>query len=258
MPPPVVSKGGTRRRQANPKVLMIAGAVVVLAAIGIGLGVALSGGSSSAGIPKGTPTVGSLQNALPGASDVAAMYKGIPQKGVYLGSPFAPVQMTMYIDLQCPICQEYETTAMPTIVQKYVRTGKVRVQVKPWAFIGPDSFRGQAAMLAAAKQNRAYNFAQVLYANQGTENTGWLNDAMIAQIAASVPGLQVHNLFSDRGSSSVKSQADQVDASAQVDGVTGTPTVFVGKTGSKPARVSAPGAAPTLQDTEAAINQALG
>src|SRR5262249_36607343 len=97
---------------------MIAGAVVVLAAIGIGLAIALSGGGSSSGIPKGTPTVGSLQNALPGASDVAAMYKGIPQKGVYLGSPFAPVQMTMYIDLQCPICQEYETTAMPTIIQK--------------------------------------------------------------------------------------------------------------------------------------------
>jgi protein-disulfide isomerase len=134
----------------------------------------------------------------------------------------------------------------------------VRVQVKPWAFIGPDSFRGQAAMIAAAKQNRAYNFAQVLYANQGTENTGWLDDAMIAQIAASVPGIHVPTLFSDRGSSGVKGQANQVDASAQADGVTGTPTVFVGKTGSKPARVSAPGAAPTLQDTEAAINQALG
>src|SRR5439155_1071045 len=84
--------------------------------------------------------------------------------------------------------QNYETTAIPTLLRKYVRTGKVRIETKPWAFIGPDSFRGQQAMFAAAKQNRAYNFASVLYDNQGTENTGWLNDAMVAQIAASVPG----------------------------------------------------------------------
>ena len=83
--------------------------------------------------------------------------------------------MTEYIDLQCPICQEFETTVMPDIIQKYVRTGKVKVEVRPWAFIGPDSYRGQAAMLAAAKQNKAFNYSPILYDNQGTENTGWLD-----------------------------------------------------------------------------------
>ena len=31
-------------------------------------------------------------------------------------------------------------------------------------------------MIAAGAQNKAFNFAQILYDNQGTENTGWLND----------------------------------------------------------------------------------
>ena len=31
-------------------------------------------------------------------------------------------------------------------------------------------------MLAAAEQNKAFNFSQMLYYNQGTENTGWLTD----------------------------------------------------------------------------------
>jgi protein-disulfide isomerase len=255
-PPPVVSKGGVRRRQANPRVLAVAGGIAVLAIVGIVLGVTLTGGGKK--IPAGVPSVGSIQSGLPGSAEVEAMYKGIPQKGTFLGNPFAPVQMVIYIDLQCPICQNYETTAMPTLITKYVRPGKVRVELKPWAFIGPDSFRGQQATFAAAKQNKAFNFAQVLYDNQGTENTGWLTDAMVAQIGASVPGMQVPQLVADTSSSTVKKQASTVDASAQVNNVTGTPTVFVGKTGSKPALVGSPGAAPTLAETEAAISGSLG
>jgi len=236
-PPPVQSKGGPRRRQASPRALAIGGAVVVVAAVGIGLALALSGGSGTNGIPKNVQNFTSFANALPGAKDVNSLFKGIPQTGFKLGSPLAPVQMIEYIDLQCPICQLFETTVMTDIIPKYVRTGKVRVEVRPWAFIGPDSFRGQAAMLAAAKQNKAFDFAQVLYDNQGTENTGWLSNGMVYQAAASIPGLNVAQLLSERGSSTVKAEAANVAAQALADKVTGTPTVLVGKNGTKPQTV---------------------
>jgi protein-disulfide isomerase len=254
-PPPVQSKGGPRRRQASPRVLWgAAGLAAILLAAGLAL--ALTGGSSTNGIPKNAQTVGSLQNALPGAADVNSMFQGIPQTGFKLGSPLAPVQMVEYIDLQCPICQLFETTVMPDIITKYVKTGKVRVEVRPWAFIGPDSFRGQAAMLAAAKQNKAFNFAQVLYDNQGTENTGWLSNGMVYQAAASIPGLNVPQLLSERSSSTVKAEAANVAAEAQADKVTGTPTVLVGKNGTKPQYVPLKngGDEPTLVS---ALNAAL-
>ena len=255
-PPPVRSKGAPARRQANPKVLAIGAAVVVVAAVGIGLAFALSGGSSN-GIPKNIRTLGSAADGLPGATDVQKMFKGIPQKGLLLGSPSAPVQMVMYIDLQCPICQNYETTITPALVSKYIRTNKVRLEIKPWAFIGPDSTRGQKAMFAAAEQNRAFQFAQVLYDNQGTENTGWLSDAMLIQIAESVTGLNVPKLLADRNSATVKQQVADVAAAAVANKVTGTPTVFVGKKGSKPALVGSPGAAPDLSQTELALDTAI-
>src|SRR5262245_6273855 len=255
-PPPVRSKGAPRQRQANPKVLGIAAGIVVLVAVAVVLGIVFTRGGSS-GVASDVPTVGSVENGLPGSAEVQAMYKGIPQKGLVLGSAFAPAQMVLYIDLQCPICQNYETTVMPSVISKYVKTGKLRVEVKPWAFIGPDSSRGQAAMFAAAKQNKAFNFASVLYLNQGTENTGWLDDAMIGQIAASVPGMQVHQLLSDRKGGSVKSQQKAVEAAAAANGVSGTPTVFIGKNGAKPKLVGAADSAPNLEQTEAAINDAL-
>jgi protein-disulfide isomerase len=257
-PPPVRAKGGPRRpRQASPRALAIGGGAVALIVIAVVLAVVLAGGGSGSGIPKGTPTIGSVADGLPGSAEAVALYKGIPQKGLYAGSAFAPVQMVMYIDLQCPICQNFELTAMPTLLRKYVRTGKLRIHVMPWAFIGPDSYRGQDAMLAAAKQDKAFVFSEVLYLNQGTENTGWLTDSMLAQIAASVPGLDVPKLFADRKSSTVKSEAAGVAASAEANKVDGTPTIFVGKNGTKPKNVAPAGAAPTLQQVESAVQAAL-
>jgi protein-disulfide isomerase len=54
----------------------------------------------------------------------------------------------------------------------------------------------------------------------------------------------------------VKSAASDVDASAQANNVTGTPTVFVGKNGTKPKRVGAASAVPDLAQTTAALDAA--
>jgi protein-disulfide isomerase len=228
----VQSKGGSRRRQANPKVLAIVGAVVVLAAIGITLGVTLGGGSKKAATGN-YPAVGTLTNALPAASDVNTLFKGIPQNGFTLGDPKAPVTMVEYIDLQCPFCQQFETQVMPDIIKNYVRTNKVKVEVRVLDFIGSDSSRGRKAMIATASQNKAFNFAELLYYNQGTENTGWLSDAMVGQAVSSIPGIQVHQVLNLQSSSSVAKQASTFDKQQATDQVSGTPTLFVGKSGTK-------------------------
>ena len=230
-PPPVRSKGVRARRQASPRVLAIAGAVVVLVVIGIALGVVFSKGGG--GVNASTlPTTGSVANGLTGASEVNALFKGIPQAGLTLGSPSAKVTLTEFIDLQCPFCQQFETQVMPSIVSRYVRSGKIKVVAKPLAFIGPDSVKGRKALLAAAEQGKAFNFAAVLYDNQGTENTGWLNDTMIAAAAESIPGLNPQKLFSERDTAAVARQATQIDNEGVAEKVSSTPTIFVGKGGS--------------------------
>jgi protein-disulfide isomerase len=258
-PPPVRSKGvGARPRQASPRMLAIGGGIVAAIVVAVVLAFVFTRGGSGTALPAGTPTIGSTgENALPGAAESAALFRGVPQAGLSLGSPSAPVQMVMFIDLQCPVCQNFELTAMPTIIRKYVRTNKVHVELKPWAFIGPDSYTGRLATIAASFQDKAYDFAEVLYLNQGTENTGWLTSSMVAQIAASVPGLNVPQLFADRASAKAKRIAGDVDALAKSDNVQGTPTILVGKNGTTPKDVTAPGNAPTLAEVTAAIDGAL-
>jgi protein-disulfide isomerase len=267
-PPPVRSKGagGVRARQASPRALAIAGGVVLVIIIAIVLGVVLSGGSSgggSGGVVSASdiqdlPATGSQGSAgaLAGAAEANKLFDGIPQSGEVLGKPKAPIEMRMFIDVQCPVCQNYETAYLPTVVQKYIRTGKVQLHLKPWAFLGPQSTTGRLGVIAAAKQNKGYEYSKVLYDNQGQEESGWLNGREMALIAASVNGLNLSRWRDDVNSSASQSTADAVDALAKQMNVQGTPTIFVGCTGGKLRDVVAPGVAPSLQDTEQAINAA--
>jgi protein-disulfide isomerase len=238
VPPPPVRARGTRGvpRQASPRVLAAAAGVVVLAVVAIVLAVVLSGGKKSS---VGTlPTNGSLANGLPGATGVNALFKGVPQQGLTLGKASAPVTLVEYIDLQCPYCRQFETGVMPDVVKRYVRTGKVKVEARVLAFIGPDSTRGRDAAIAAGQQGKAFNLAELLYDNQGTENTGWLNDEMVAAAAKSIPGLNPRRLFAERNGAGVKTQASKFDQEAKTAGVSGTPTLLVGRGAAGAKRVS--------------------
>jgi len=216
-----------RGRRASPRVLAIAVALVLCATVAIVLGVVLGGHKSTA---PTAPEVGSLENALPGAADVDSLFKGIPQRGMQLGMASAPATIVEYMDLQCPYCKEVEAQVIPDVVSRYVRTGKAKLVLRPLAFTGQDSVGGRNALIAAARQNRAFNFADILYVNQGIENTGWLDDEMVTAAAASVPGLRVRILLEARRSAGVSKLAAEYDRLATVAHVRATPTFVVGKT----------------------------
>ena len=215
--------------------LVAVAAALVLIGVAVGLAVVLtSGGSSSS---ASVPARGSLANALPGGRDAQRLFGGVGQHGNVLGPPSAPVTMVEYIDMQCPFCQEFETQALPVLVRRYVRTGKLRIEARPVVFIGPDSARGRLAAIAAGEQNRMFNFMQLLYFNQGPESTGWLNDDMVSAAAASIPGLDVHRLLRDRNSAGADAQSREFDRQAVADHVAKTPTIVVGRTGRPGRRV---------------------
>jgi len=260
--------GGVRARQASPRALAIGGGIALAIVIAIVLGVVLSGGSGGGGGGvvssndlKDLPATGSQSwaGSLAGAPDANGLFKGIPQNDQVLGDPKAPIEMLMFVDVQCPVCQSYEVTNLPTVVQKYIRTGKVQMQLKPWAFIGgagSQSFSGRLGVIAAAKQNKGYEYAKVLYDNQGAEESGWLTGREMAVIAASVNGLDLAQWRDDVNSSAAQATAKSVDALAAQKNVQGTPTILVGCKDGKLQDVTAPGAAPTLQDTTQAIDAA--
>lgn len=153
--------------------------------------------------------------------------EGIPQQGYALGSPEARVTLIEYADPQCPACRVYAETVFPTIVDEYVRPGKVRLQFRGYPFLGPDSVEALRFLIAASKQDRLWQLQEALYRHQGAENEGWVTDELVRRLAGEIPGLDVERLFADAGSAQAEREAAAALAEAQAAGIPGTPTFFV-------------------------------
>jgi protein-disulfide isomerase len=150
------------------------GAVVVLAAIVVVGAILISGGDDDTAAPP-PPKAGATAAPDP--------YAGIPQDGIHLGGP-APATLVEIADLQCPFCAAYSRDALPTVVRDYVRTGRVRYELRLRSFLGRDSVRAAGAAAFAARQNRMYQFADAFYRHQGPEESGYADRAFIESIAS--------------------------------------------------------------------------
>ena len=101
-----------------------------------------------------------------------------------LGIPDAPVTVTEYVDLQCPICAEASKQTLPTLIDDYVKTGKVKLQARTLSFLGPDSIRAAKVAAGAEQQGRLWAFLETFYASQGPENSGYVTDDFLREVAA--------------------------------------------------------------------------
>lgn len=168
----------------------------------------------------------------PGAQAVAAMLRGIPQRGTELGRSAAPVTLVVFADLQCPYCARWERTVLPSVVRTYVRTGRVKVVFAGMSFVGPDSLDALRTALAAGLQNRFWNVMALLYRSQGTENSGWVTDALARRIGNAVDRLNVSRMLAERTSSAVERQLAAAQNLAAAARIRSTPSLAAGRTGS--------------------------
>ncbi len=204
------------RRTVGIAVALIAVAVIAL----VGGSLLLGGGSSK---PK---------------ASTAADISGIKQQATVLGNPNAKVTMTLYEDLQCPICKEYTDAAFQGIVNRYVKTDKVKLDFHGMDFLGADSKTALRIALAAGKQNKLWDVVGLFYAEQGKENSGWVTDAKVDEILAKVPGLDAAKVKADAQSPEIEEQAAALQTQADASGVSGTPTFFLAIDKAAPYQIS--------------------
>jgi protein-disulfide isomerase len=217
-------------------------AVVVVGAI-----VVSSNGSDPA--PSRT-----AQPGMTPAEEVAALYEGIPQDGIRLGERGAPATMVEIADLQCPFCARYSTQVFPSIVDDYVRTGKIAYELRIRSFLGRDSVRAAGAAAEAAEQDRMYQFVDLFFRNQGPENSDFADDAFMREIAGQVEGLDVERVVAAADDPLSYPAVERGEMFARRIGSTGTPDFYLRKDG-KLTPLAPQGPAP--EDYAAAIDAAL-
>ena len=114
-------------------------------------------------------------------------------------------------DLECPICKEFTLGALPSIIQKWVRTGKVKIEYRSLetATREPEVFKTQQiAALAAGKQNKMWHYLELFYHEQGEEDTGYVTESYLQGLAQQVPGLNLTKWTSDRNNPALANQVD--------------------------------------------------
>ncbi len=192
--------------------------------------------------------------AAPGR-DVTKILRGIPQDGLRLGRPDAPILLVEFADLQCPYCKEFAATSWPDIVQKYIRTGKVRMELRLINVLGEDSVKANKAIMAAALQNRMWDASMRFYDVQGQEQTGYVTDRFLRDVLGGVTGLDVRRAMRERTSARVRDELAAVHSMQSRYAVDSTPTVMIGSDANDLELVS--DGVPSTEQLSAAINKQL-
>ncbi len=151
----------------------------------------------------------------------------IPQNGTTLGGGEAPVTIYLYEDLQCPACAGFARETFPDLVTRYVEPEEVKIVSETLAILGPDSLPAARAALSAGEQDRYWEYSTLFFLNQGPENSGYVTDEFLTNIAEDTQGLDVGLWNQVRESDAVGSGLEPARARAQAEGIEATPTLIV-------------------------------
>ncbi len=154
------------------------------------------------------------------------------------GNPDGEITVVEFFDYRCPYCKQ-SAEDVKEIIRKH---DDVRLVLKEFPVLGPESRVASRAAIAAIPQDRylAFHFAML-------ENEGTLDEERIMEIAEDV-GLDTERLARDMESARIEEIIKTNREIAFDIGVRGTPAYVIGDT-------LVPGAAP-LEEIEARIDEA--
>jgi protein-disulfide isomerase len=205
---------------ARNRLLVLGGAVAAAVAAVVVIVVFVGSGSGSSSSTTSTQPGG--------GAEAKSTFAGVPQSGDTLGKASAPLTLTVFEDPQCPFCRQWNIDTLPTVVQDYVRTGRIKIAYRGIVVIGANSLVGLAAIYAAGQENKLWQMAEALYERQGAENSGWITVPVVRAAARQI-GLSPAKVVAAMRSAAVTSAIKQSVNEAQNLGINGTPTFAIQK-----------------------------
>lgn len=213
--------------------------IAVLAVVALVIVNSIPQGQTSAG-PKNMISNGIVLTSSTTAVRTPALQPGDKPTPTTQSTNSGKAYITIYEDLQCPFCQEFEQANMPQIKQ-WLDAGSAQLEIHPLNFLtspgnGGYSLRSGNAVACVANYDPDKFLAvnSALYAKQPKENTGGLSNATILSIlkSAGVSSDTITKCVDDTRFSSWLNNATALATSqklpnSNVSSVTGTPTVIV-------------------------------
>jgi protein-disulfide isomerase len=222
-----------------PRLLLGVAAVIVLAGV-----ISLSVGE---GGPK--------KIAIDGGAQTQQLIAGIPQDGAYLGPSDAPVTITVFNDLQCSGCDDYELDTVNALIEEYARDREARLEFRHISLSEAETTKAAYAATAAGEQDRQWQYVDLFFRNQDEAPASIVSDEFLEDVAGGIPNFDLDAWNEARESPEV---ADQVVADAMLAAdyrlrVEGPSVVVTGPDGTEVLQDS-----PSTQDVAAAVSAVGG
>jgi hypothetical protein len=208
----------TAARRLHPRPLRALLPALVIAGILATVGLLSSGGTSSAIDKK------EIQQK------VSTLLAGIPQRGATLGSAKAPLTLRVYADLECPTVKLFVEKHLPSLVDKWIRPGTVKLEYRSLQTDTYDErifFDQEIAALAAGRQGKMWDYFLTFVYQQGENFTPYATKEFLADVASQIPRLQRAQWLSDREDLQLSRQVALGVHSGRVKGFRSTPSFLI-------------------------------
>ena len=149
--------------------------------------------------------------------------------GTTMGDPNAPVVMEEFTDFQCSYCRKFSEETEPFLIEQYVATGKLYIDYKNFALYtnpGYSSVPLVEASFCAADQNKFWEYHDILFANQGTNDPNKYSERRLQAYAEAV-GLDMDAFNQCLSDNRQLEEVQRIRDEAESRGVTSTPTFFI-------------------------------
>ncbi|CAN5474119.1 hypothetical protein BH10ACT11_BH10ACT11_06720 [soil metagenome] len=167
------------------------------------------------------------QSAADAGKSTKQLLSELPQKGTRLGQPDAPVTVTEFGDPQCPFCAQFADDVLPSVIEDYVANGDVKLDFQPLSFIGPDSVTAGRVAAALIPTGKYWNFIDLFYKQQKTENSGYVTDAYLSSLLMEIPGVDPAKVLKQAQLPAADKVLSRATDTAQRLGVSSTPSLFI-------------------------------
>jgi protein-disulfide isomerase len=200
-------QAAARKRDRRILIAMVAAFVVIVVAVGIGFQAWRTSRSPS---------------ATPSTSTSASPVTITNERPIPLGSPDAPVTITLYEDFHCPHCADFEEEFGSTITQAQ-QSGQARVELYPMSFIDEGSVTAANAMACAAEAGFGQAYYLGLFANH---NLQW-SDPQLIDLASKVGGTPSEAFKTCVMRRAHADWVSSINAAADTNGIQQTPTMLI-------------------------------
>lgn len=144
----------------------------------------------------------------------------------FMGDPNAPITLVEFGDYQCYFCNQHYHNTEHELIEKYVKTGKVKILFKDFVIIGPDSRNAALATHCANEQEQFWNFHNILYDNWTGENNGWASPENLWKFSMELE-LDMKQMTECLNEQRYIGKINSSNNDAETLGLTGTPAFFV-------------------------------